>query len=336
MDRSLVLEFARLVDSPVEKERSSNVMLRCPFEHMHPKRGKSMTLSVKVEPGQPSVANCFVCGISGRLYTGSQEHPGVYEQAQRTLGGFEMALKFLQEFDRGDFMSVLSAARSPLLKNTPSAEPSYQLERYVARCSRFVPTYLVEQRGIVRADVEKWRLGFDEKRNRAVFPVWNEQRFLVGSTGRSVLPDGVDPPRYKDYPPEFARVKTHFFYGEHLVDATLEHVYLCEGPLSVIYAARVLTNVLGMFGASTGVTPERLAKLRRWARKVTIIFDGDVAGREAVFGKVDPHGRHHEGLRDVLRQHFVVEVVTLPEGQDPASIQPDVLLHAVRAARYVI
>lgn len=333
MDRQMLLEFARIVDSPVEKEKSANILMRCPLEPMHARRGKSPTFSVKVEPGQQSRANCFVCGVGGPLLY-------VYGEAHKALGGcFDAALRFLYEFDRGDFASMLAANKRPQAQpgqTIVGAEPSYVLERYAAMCSRFVPAYLVEQRGIVRADVEKWRLGFDAKRNRAVFPVWNEQRLLVGTTGRSVLPDNVDPPRYKDYPPEFAQVKTSYFYGEHLVDPTLEHVYLCEGPLSVIYASRVLPNVLGLFGASTGMPDARLTKLRRWARKVTILFDGDQAGRDAVFGKVDPRGRFHEGLLHTLRPHFVVDVATLPEGQDPASIAPDVLLGAVRAARYVI
>ena len=334
MQREMIFRFAELYGSPVEKKQAKNVMIRCP---LCARPDGSPTLSVLVDDLEASKAHCFKCDRGGTLAS-------IFTDA-RDWGalGLELALAFAEENDRGGFAAAMCRARELRVKGQgPAANARWEapasLERYVFKCSKMVPQYLVE-RGVVRADVEKWRLGFDldgKLAMRAIFPVWDERKQLVGVTGRTILDEKIDPPKYKDWPPEFARAKPTYFYGEHLVDPTLEHVVLVEGPLSAVFAARVVPNVLALFGAKVPITPERLGKLRRWAKAVTLLLDSDGPGREAVHGKVDDFGKWHPGLRETLRQNFIVRVAELPDDEDPASVPGEVVVRAVRSARYLL
>ena len=160
----------------------------------------------------------------------------------------------------------------------------------------------------------------------------------MGCTMRTVLPDGFDPPKYRDWP---GLPKGDVFYGEHRVDTTRQEVYIVEGILDAVVAGRYLPNTIALLGANTGLGPVRLEKLRRWCNRITLILDPDTAGSEAVEGTVRQwtwRGRTYRkkepGMRDVLRRHFVVRVVELPEGLDPADLREGVVEH-VRKARYL-
>jgi DNA primase len=189
---------------------------------------------------------------------------------------------------------------------------------------------LIEQRGVVRADVEKWRIGYDAEMRRATFPVWDIDRNLVGVSRRTVC--GVEP-KFYDTPGPW---KQEVFYGEHLLDATRETAHLVEGVLGTVFASRVLPNTLGLLGAHTGLGERRLAKLRRWCRVVVLVLDADEAGDLAVYGD-----ETRPGLRTLLRPYFVVKVARLPRMhagrpvKDPADIPGDVLANAVEAAIYL-
>lgn len=338
MDRYLIRHVAEMYGSVVERAHSQNMMLRCPLASTHKggssKSSPSPTFSVRVNEHGPSVGHCFVCELAGPLaycFTQANEMVG---------GGFEAIVAFCEEHDAGGLAQALEGLR---LQRAREAAPSElmapaALEAYVAKCTRLVPRYIV-QRGFSRVEIERYKIGFDGGGPlplRATFPVWNTERVLIGCSGRTILPDGVDPPKYRDWPPSFARVKTDYFYGEHEVDATLEEGVLVEGQTSKIVASRVFPNVLGMWGASTGISPARLMKLVRWFKKLTLIFDGDPAGVKAVYGRIDEWNRYHPGLRENLRRHFVVRVATLPSGEDPASITSDTLVRAHKEAKYLL
>jgi hypothetical protein len=333
MDRPGITILATLYGSPVDKPHAKNVMIRCP----KCVGGTSPTLSVLVDDLEPSRAHCFKCESGGTLLT------MFIEARDNGAPGLEDAVAFIEKVDRGGFSGAMARARELRQKGQgPAANAKWEggagLERYIFKCARQVPQYLVE-RGIIRSDVEKWRLGFDPDGKlamRATFPVWDERKTLVGVTGRTVLDEKIDPPKYKDWPPDFAQRKATYFYGEHLIDPTLEHVVIVEGPISCIFASRVVPNALALFGAKTPITPERLGKLRRWAKAVTLLLDADGPGREAVHGKLDPEGKWHPGLRERLRQNFIVRVAELPDEQDPASVPGEVVVRAVRNARYLL
>ena len=112
--------------------------------------------------------------------------------------------------------------------------------------------------------------------------------------------------------------------------------------MGVIFAARLLPNVLGMHGADTGIEGDRLAKLQRWGiRTLVLMLDSDQKGQQAVYGRWVGSGSRREwkpGLREQLRPHFIVKVAKLPPGEDPDDVvrrDPTALRRVVSDAAYL-
>jgi hypothetical protein len=332
VDREQIHVLAGLIGSPYE-DRKHDVVIRCPMAPLTHKNGTDThpAMSIKVDTVQASVAMCFACGTSGRLSR-------IFRDAQEGIGGLDDALAFIAENDKGGLAGAFAALRVRRERGATAAEDSlwFDIDAYIGRCARQVHPYVVE-RGLVREDITRWRIGYDPDLYRIVFPVWDCTGALVGAGRRSILPE-EDPrsqPRYYDTP---GLPKDATFYGEHRLDPTREHAFIVEGYMDTIYASRVLPNVLGFMGANTGKRLDeqpRMRKLRRWCRSVTLIFDGDQAGRDAVYGREDHKGRWLPGLRDALRTYMPVKVALLPEDQDPASVPAATLLEAVKNAAYL-
>lgn len=349
MQREMILELATLYsDAKPEKVHAANVMLRCPAAALHRSGGSgSPSLSVEVKAGESSRANCFSCALGGSLaFVFATAHERIVSTG---TSGLEAAIAFIAEHDQGSLATALAAIkvereRGPQTKNAYGMTPA-ELQRYVAKSRRMVPRYFAE-RGFTRGDAEKWGLGLDDfthpESPRGVFPAWDEAGHIIGTSGRALprwdAEQGKaveDRPKYKDWPPAFANVKVDHFYGEHLIDPSLEEVTIVEGPPATIFAGRVIPNVVGVWGASTGVNTKRFAKLRRWAKRIVFMFDGDNAGRDAVNGRLDDWEKWHPGLREELRRWFVCEVAVLPEGKDPADVPSEVVVAAKKHAVYL-
>jgi len=346
MDRELIKHLATLYGSGVQVRRA-DIHLACPMAGAarpdgQPRhkfgRDDKLAFSVKIDPLGPSVVFCFACGAAGSALS-------VFEEAHAAVSGLDLAVEFLRENDKGGLSQALAKLRVGAVSSPGRRRGLADIDRYAAKCaSNGVPIYLLE-RGIVREDVERWRIGFDPdlsptawqgKAGAAVFPVWNEDGALVGAARRTIHP--ATEPRFFDTPGEW---KGTVFYGEHRIDRTLDHVHIVEGVLGTVFASRVLPNAVGMLGALGHIDGERLDKLRRWCRKITLVLDADRAGREAVDGKFDARGNWIPGLRSALRESFVVKVTRLPEQhegratKDPADIPGAALLDAVRRAEYL-
>lgn len=295
---------------------------------------RKLGFSIKIDRDGASSAYCHGCSAGGNLLK-------LLEQANtETNGAYLEAEKFVAENDKGGlegaFARLKRGAYRHIDSRTVGMDPE-ELETYVAGCSRQVHQYVVD-RGLVRRDVEKHMIGFDAELGRVVLPIWDERGRVVGATRRTVHKDVM--PSYLD---TAGLRKADVFYGEHDLDLTRRHVRLVEGPFDRVFASRVLPNVLSVMGAKTGLnkmgySPVRLEKLRRWADTITLLFDNDRAGREAVYGWYTKRGEWIDGLRDVLRRFMVVKVGWLPEGMDPGTVgrmNPKLLLETDRKAKYL-
>jgi hypothetical protein len=329
------------------QDRSGNVHIACPLAATlradglpshRDGRDDKLALSVKIEESGPSVCHCFACGAGGSLIS-------VFNEAHEFVGGFAIPVEFISATEKGGLGAALVRLRRGRVSAEKIRRAPSNLDKYVAECSRYVPQYLVERRGIVKADVDRWRIGFDAALSpepwkgaagAAVFPVWEEKGKLVGAARRTVH-DGVEP-RFFDTPGVW---KSEVFYGEHAIDTTIERVHITEGVIGTIFAARVLPNAIGMLGALNEVGTVRFDKLKRWCSQVILVLDNDRAGKNAVDGYLDARNRWRRGLREQLRHGFVVKVARLPQEwggkptKDPADIPAAALLEAVKDAEYL-
>jgi DNA primase len=159
---------------------------------------------------------------------------------------------------------------------------------------------------------------YDRFRHRLMFAVIDAQGRVVAFSGRA-LPDPPDetradaprdpPPKYINSPESPIYVKGANLFGlwqaRHAVRQQ-ERAVLVEGNFDVVSLhARGVTNVVAPLG--TAFTPDQAKLLRRYSVNITLLFDGDNAGRKAVTAALEPSEQ----------AEIDAEVATLPQGTDP-------------------
>ena len=147
---------------------------------------------------------------------------------------------------------------------------------------------------------------FDRFRNRVMFPVFDIKGRVIGFGGR-VLDDSK--PKYLNSPETLVFQKGTNLYGLNFaIKERMEDRYfiIVEGYMDCISLHQYgITNVVASLG--TALTTNQARLLKRYADKVIISYDADVAGQTATL-------RGLEILRDA---GFDVRVLTIPQGKDP-------------------
>ncbi len=150
-------------------------------------------------------------------------------------------------------------------------------------------------------------------RNRIIFPIRSISRQVVGFGGRIV---GQGEPKYLNSADSTYFSKGKLLYGfdaARMPMAREKTAILVEGYLDVIALFQVgITNVAATCG--TAFTPDQAKLIRRGAQNVLLVFDGDKAGLKAAIRSADVALKH--GLEP--------RIVSLPAGEDPASLVIDV------------
>jgi len=154
---------------------------------------------------------------------------------------------------------------------------------------------------------------YDFFRGRLMIPIRDRIGRVVGFGARVLPGSGRDGPKYVNTPETELFKKGSLIFG---LDRALEaarrerHLILMEGYTDVMAAHQVgVQNAVAVLGTSTTQEHAQLAR-RTGARRISLIFDGDEAGRRAAsraLGGLLPLGA------------FDVDVVPLPEGEDPAD-----------------
>jgi DNA primase len=145
-------------------------------------------------------------------------------------------------------------------------------------------------------------------RNRLIFPILDVSGHHVGFGGRLL---GPGEPKYLNSAESPIFSKAKLLYGLSWAKNSIrreDRVLVVEGYFDVV---RLVTAgfdwVIAPLG--TALTDRQAALLRRYTRNAFLLYDSDRAGLQATFRSGD----------ELLRQGFAVQVVTLPEGEDPDS-----------------
>jgi DNA primase len=169
-----------------------------------------------------------------------------------------------------------------------------------------IPPSVLEQLGLVGVN-ERGR--YDFFRDRVMLPVFDRQKRVIGFGGRLLDPEAKDR-KYVNSPESPLFHKKESLYGLHAaLDAIRRSgtAIVVEGNFDVLalHEAGIEEAIAPM---GTALTVEQVAELGRLASKtVTVVFDGDAAGRRAgqkaipLFVDADVDGR----------------VARLPSGVDP-------------------
>ncbi|MFH0796541.1 MAG: DNA primase [Candidatus Omnitrophota bacterium] len=163
----------------------------------------------------------------------------------------------------------------------------------------------LQEEGFTRDEMEKAGLKFYQ---RITFPIFNLSGECVGFGGRSI--NGAEP-KYLNTAETPAFSKGSTLYGLHLSRRAIQdkgEVILVEGYLDMIKTFQAgFTNAAATLG--TALTPNQARLFRRFTERVVLLYDGDTAGKNAAF----------RNMEVLLTQDLQVEVVLLPEGNDPDS-----------------
>ncbi len=197
---------------------------------------------------------------------------------------------------------------------TPESTKKWQLglaasqnDLIKAASKKTIPTKLLEQAGLVVS--QRSSGGFDDKFvNRLMFPISDATGRVIGFGGRTLSETGA---KYINSPATVLFDKSSSLYGlqhaRHQIVSTSIAV-IVEGYTDCLMAHQFgCTNVVATLGTSFTAGHARI--LQRYAKKVVLIFDSDVAGVEAA----------NRALDVCLAQRIDIKIASVPDGKDPCD-----------------
>lgn len=146
---------------------------------------------------------------------------------------------------------------------------------------------------------------YDRFRNRVMFPVFDIKGKVIGFGGR-VLDDSK--PKYLNSPETALFKKGTNLYGLNFAIKDLKEriVVIVEGYMDCISLHQYgITNAVASLGTALTVNQAKL--LKRYADKIIIAYDADLAGQTATL----------RGLEILRNEGFDIGVLTVPQGKDP-------------------
>ncbi|MBN1392300.1 MAG: DNA primase, partial [Sedimentisphaerales bacterium] len=309
----------------------------CPFHEDH---RPSMNVN-----GVKQIFKCFACGAGGDVFKFVQMRENLsFSQAIERLaeragiklrpkaGDFrgqtqdsevdpnslarvnEWAAKYfqanLQDEKKGkfarDYLAQRQIPQESVKKWRVGLAVNSQNDLLKAANARNIPVKLLEQAGLVTKQASS---GFGDKFvNRLMFTITDVTGRVIGFGGRILEGEGA---KYINSPTTPLFDKSNTLYGleqaRHKIVSTGTSVVV-EGYTDVIMAhSKGCDNVVAALGTSFTSGHGRI--LRRYAKKIVLIFDSDIAGMEAA----------NRALEVCLAGHIDIALASVPEGKDPCD-----------------
>lgn len=168
----------------------------------------------------------------------------------------------------------------------------------------------ISKEDIILSGLGSWRgrQVVDFFAGRLMFPLIDHRDNIVGFSGR-VLVDRENSPKYINTKETLAYHKSEQFFGINIAKEHLrkeEQAILVEGEFDVISCFQEgISNTLAIKG--TALTEQQVNLLSRLVKKISICFDGDSAGQEAIV----------RSLPILEKKQMQVTVIVMPSGKDP-------------------
>lgn len=153
---------------------------------------------------------------------------------------------------------------------------------------------------------------YDFFRGRVMFSIRDTQHRPIAFGGR-VLPEFADDAAGKYVNSQETKLfsKSNHLYGLDLARDGIDHhkeIVVVEGYTDVVMAHQFgLNNVVAVLG--TALNERHIGLLKRYAERVTLVLDGDEAGRR----------RTNEILELFVAAQVDLRILTLPDGLDPCD-----------------
>ncbi len=324
-------QFVRL------KKRGANYIANCPFHNE-----KSPSFSVSAAKG---IYKCFGCGKAGNVVTFVQDHEKLtYPEAIRWLADYYKIT--IEETERTPEQQEKQLVEEGLrILNEYAAQHFHDTMMNTEEGQNIGLSYF-KHRGFSQETIDKFRLGYnpetgdaffraatlkghnpelmekaglvknrdgrhyDSYRGRVIFPIQSMTGRILGF-GARILKSNDRAPKYINTPENELYIKSRVLYGMYQsrnAIGKLDECFLVEGYTDVVSLHQGgVENVVASSG--TSLTEDQLRLIGQLTKNLTILYDGDSAGIKAAL----------RGLDMALSQSFNVQLVLLPDGEDPDS-----------------
>lgn len=171
-----------------------------------------------------------------------------------------------------------------------------------------LPLDVAEKAGLIRKDAAG---GYrDTFRGRVMFPIRDKAGYIIAFAGRTMSATTARC-KYINSPetPIFRKSATLFGLDGAIEAMKLQgEVYVVEGYIDLMQMwSAGINNVVATCG--TAFTREHATVLKRYVRRLNLMFDGDDAGRKA----------HQKAILLAVKEEMKAIAFIFPEGQDPDS-----------------
>jgi len=323
----VVSEYVKL------EKRGRNYIGLCPF---HDEKTPSFSVSEDKQ-----ICHCFGCKKGGNVFQFIQEIKGIsFVDAVRELGDkvdihLEQQETAPTEGIVDDHIKMIEMHELMannyhyILKHTEEGEAAlnYLKSRgfteelindrkigYAPNHSKFTHDFLEKngydavlayEAGLLSRNDETFDY-FDRFRDRIIFPLLNFQGKTVGFSGRTYTDQS---PKYLNSPETPIFQKRKMLYNVDRARKFIrqnDEVILLEGFMDVIKSFEAdIKQVVATMG--TALSREHVTMVKKLASNVTLLYDGDFAGKEAAINVG----------KDLLNEGLNVFVVNLPKTMDP-------------------
>ena len=352
---SVILTFVELKRSGVNWKGC------CPF---HGEKTPSFTVSeIK------GIYKCFGCGASGDAisFVMKSERVDFFEAVEKIAAICGVPLEYEDVPDKEKFEKQ-KAEREQLKQVVSFTVDRYKDSLWNLPDDHPVINYLYNRK-ITRQHIVEWQLGwateswnyistdiinkgwydagsklgivrrtaagdrnYDGYRSRVTIPITNRYGEYIGLGGRFFELDPDDKqksyPKYINPPDNDLYNKSTILFGLSRADKQINNegfAFLVEGYFDVISMhANGDTNTIGTCG--TALTEQQAVLLKKYTSHVAVLRDGDEAGRKAAV----------KDLFILLRAGFKVDIVLLPENEDPDSYTQQLITNHYRAGNVEI
>ena len=345
-------DIADLVGSYINLKKAGTALKAlCPFH-------KEKTPSFTVNP-QRQIFHCFGCGEGGDVFGFLMKYEGVdFMTAVRMLADrcgvtIETEEGDRQSADKVTFFKIheeLAQFYRRCLLQMPAAQhardylESRQLDTEIGEAfgigyapnrwdavSTWGAKYKYTQEQLetcgllVKTEKDSGRVHrYDRFRDRLMFPIRDEQKRIIGFSGRALVKDDRMA-KYVNSPETPLFKKSRVLYAlekarRNIVDC--REAILCEGQIDVIRCHQAgFTTAVASQG--TAFTPDHARILKRYADMITLVFDPDKAGQDATV----------KAAVIFMQSGLSVRAARLPDGEDPDSF---ISAHGAEAFREIL
>ena len=314
------------------KKKGREMVGLCPFHDDH-------RPSLNVNTAK-QIFKCFACGAGGDVFKFTQMRESLtFPQAIERLAE-RAGIRLPTRNRKSKVENQQSIDPNKLAKVNAWAAKYFQQNLYDEKKGEQTRKYIAERK-ITTQSAKKWQLGLavnslddliraakaknipmdlmqnaglvtgqnqDKFVNRLMFPITDVTARVIGFGGRTLDQTGA---KYINSPTTALFDKSNSLYGlqqaRHSIVSTGTAVVV-EGYTDCIMAHQLgCNNVVATLGTSFTDGHGRI--LRRYAKKVVLIFDNDAAGTEAA----------NRALEVCLSQRIDIQLASVPEGKDPCD-----------------